>query len=172
MPKVEVKSCRYPNCAHDGKIILIGKDEYVSEGRSYFHADCYKLKVAEDEKKKQQTADMALIRSMWVKNISQTVIFAELNKVLYDLLNRGIASDYLVFVMQYVVKNHCKLNYPGGFRYYVNDKDIKAEYEKKNRKFISMNEFKAQEHHDTAETEIKPQAPRKTGGFERILTGG
>ena len=171
MPKVAVKTCRYKNCSHDGKVILVGKDDFVVDGRLYYHADCFKLKQEEEEKKRKETVDMAAIRDMWVKNINPTVIFSDLNRVMYGLLSRGVSSDYLVFVMQYVVKNNCKLNYPSGFRYYVDRQEIKTEYEKKMRKHFAMNQFKANEPQNIEAKQPFP-VPRKPGGFEKILTGG
>ena len=44
---------------------------------------------------------------------------------------RGISSDYLLFCLEYVIANRMSLNYPNGFKYYVDRREIKEAYEKK-----------------------------------------
>lgn len=129
--KADIKTCRYEKCKHPDKQIDISCEDYTRKGTMYYHKDCYKAKASGEWKDAQTKADLQLIKNMWVENISQTVVFSQLFKMLNDLLSRGISSDYLVFVLQYCIENHLHLNYPGGFPYFVDKREIKAAYEKK-----------------------------------------
>lgn len=168
MAKVDIKVCRYKNCKHADKSIDISKDDFVKAGRLFFHSDCYKEKTTNEEKEKATSADMQFIKNLWIENISQTVSIPLLFKILREYLDRGISSDYLVFVMQYIVSHHCKLNHPFGFRYYIDDDTIKMEYKKKIKPEIPKDAFSVVESQEEY-TEKKFSAPKKLNGFGSIL---
>lgn len=170
MAKVDIKTCRFKDCKHTNKKIDISKDEYVKNGRSFYHKDCYSIKASEEEKEKAVSADMQLIKNLWIENINQTVVISLLFKVLREYLDRGVSSDYLVFVMQYVISHHCKLNHPFGFRYYIDNDSIKAEYKKKIKKEIPQNAFTVIESQEEVQ-EKTFSAPKKLNSFSSILGG-
>lgn len=148
--------CRYSKCKHNSNINL-DNEKYVYIKNNYYHEDCYKEKC-----------DLQLLRDLWVNNISTTVVHSQLNKTLNQLMENGVSSDYLVFVLQYVLNNHCKLNYPAGFKYYVDNKNIRDAYVKRNQKKICQSEFVAKDNDDDApKFSIKP----KSCGFKNILGG-
>lgn len=39
--KADIKVCRFAECNHPGKIVNIAEDDYVADGRSYYHKDCF-----------------------------------------------------------------------------------------------------------------------------------
>lgn len=125
-----IKTCRYRQCKHTAKDIDISCDEYVVKGNMYYHKDCYKAKVSGEWKDEATKADLQLIKNLWFEHINKTVVYSQLFRVLNDLIARGIESDYLVFVMNYIIEHKMNLNYPAGFKYFVDKKEIKDAYQK------------------------------------------
>lgn len=123
-----VLKCRYSKCIHGG---LINKDtdEYIMHGnKMYYHKDCYELKKKGMDKDEQTKRELREFREIWYEKINRTVIWWQLNKVLEEYLERGISSEYLLFALNYVVSHNYKLNYPPGFRYYIDKEEIKKAY--------------------------------------------
>lgn len=125
-----IRKCRYKDCKHSTREIDITKDEFKVKGSMYYHTDCYKLNKESAWKDEKTKADLQYIKTQWILHISNTVVYSELFRCLNGLLDRGITSDYLVFVMDYVVKNKLTLNHPNGFKYYVDKQYIKDAYNK------------------------------------------
>lgn len=170
MAKVDIKTCRFKNCKHSNNEIDLRKDEYIKVGKLFYHKDCYEKKNADEERARTISADMQLIKNLWIENINQTVVISVLFKVLREYLDRGVSSDYLVFVMQYVISHHCKLNHPFGFRYYIDKENIKEEYRKKIKSEIPKSAFNVIESQEEVQ-EKQFSAPKKLNGFSSILGG-
>lgn len=168
--KSDIKHCRYQQCKHDTNDIDITCDEYVVKGSMYYHKDCYKAKVNGEWKDEATKADLQLIKNLWFEHISKTVVYSQLFRVLNDFIERGVKSDYLVFVMNYVIENKLNLNYPAGFKYFVDKKEIKDAYAKKvntpkgyDRELFSIKEKENEE--------PKFTVSKKSIGFNKILGG-
>lgn len=110
-----------------------------------------------------------VFNDLWVKTIDKNVNMSNLNKCVEELIKQGISMDYLIFTLKYVIKNKFKLNYPGGFKYYVEYEEIKKAYEKKNRKFIKMSDFTAVDIDDYPRYTYHA---KKSRGFADIFGGG
>ena len=134
MAKKDIRICRYIQCKHKTKEINIITDEYVNKGSMYYHKDCYKAKVNGEWKDEKTKRDLQTIKELWITHINNTVVYSALFRVLNELLQRGIDSDYLLFVMQYCIMKKLNLNYPNGFKYFVDKKEIKDAYAKKQLK--------------------------------------
>lgn len=130
MSKRNIRKCRFVNCKHSSKDIDIESESYVKDGSLYFHEDCYKLKKSNEWKDQQTRKDLTEFRNLWWKSISKTVNFSQLMRILNDYIARGVSSDYLLFALKYCINNHLNLNYPNGFKYYVDRQDIKQAYDK------------------------------------------
>lgn len=181
--KTDIKICRYVQCTHPNKEIDTTCDIFKTIGKCYYHADCYELKVKQEEEnrakrenkvKKEQKddkvrADLQLIKTLWLENISNTVVYSQLFRCLNDLLNQGVESDYLVFAMQYCVTHKLNLRHPFGFKYFVDKQEIKNAYKKKilaqNR--VNQSDFSATDTDDAPKFSINT----KPAGFKRILGG-
>lgn len=153
--------CKNKHCKLGG-IVFIESQEYVKDKIGFYHAECYK------EKK-----DLMLVRDLWIRYINNTVVISELNKVLYELIDRpGITAAYLLFVLQYVIAKGYKLNYPKGFLYYVDSDEIKAAYSKKQIASVSKHQFVAKRDDDEPDMN-KPLFANisKPTGFGSILGG-
>ena len=169
--KIDIKKCRYPYCKHKSKEIDISVEEYKTKGNMYFHPDCYKAKIEGEWKDEKTKADLQYIKNLWIENISNTVVFSQLYHCLNELLQRGIESEYLVFVMQYCVSTGMNLNHPQGFKYFVDNNYIKSAYQKiqlkKNR--VKPEVFSVTETDDSPKFSFKTSPATK--GFGSILGG-
>lgn len=166
-----IKTCRYKECKHPNKRLNIVEQDYISVGRLYFHKDCYAEKERKDAAEAKIKADIQLIKNMWVENISNTVVlsqlYLEINKLIRE---RGIDSEYVIFVLNYCIKNSCNLRYPAGLKYYVDKQEIKDAFEKERAKKIVGNAM------FSVDSTISDSSPkftinRKPSGFNSILGG-
>lgn len=168
MRKTDIKTCRYEMCPC--KTIDITKDDYTLVGKSmYYHTECLKKKRAGEWKDEKTKSDLQYIKNQWVLHIDQTVVFSQLFRELNNLLVRGISSEYLVFVFDYVVKNKMPLRFPGGFKYFVNKKEIQDAYQKQKAKEnkIDLNGFTAKDSDNTPSFNL----PKKKFGFGSLFGG-
>ena len=169
--QTDIKTCRYINCKHTDKLIDITKDDYtmVSKG-VYYHSDCLKEKRKGEWKDEQTKQDLQYIKNQWGLHISKTVVYSQLFQCLNELIARGISSDYLVFVFDYVVKNHMNLRYPQGFKYFVDRQDIKDAYKKRQaaKGGVKQSDFVAADSLDAPTFTVN----KKPFGFKSILGGG
>lgn len=166
--KTDIKTCRYEACPC--KTIDITKDDYTVVGKCmYYHTECLKKKKAGEWKDNKTKADLQYIKNEWVLHIDKTVVFSQLFRELNNLLLRGISSDYLVFVFDYIVKNKLPLRFPGGFKYFVSKKEIQDAYQKQQSKknHVDLNSFTATDSTNTPS--FTP--PKKQFGFGSILGG-
>lgn len=120
------------------------------------------------EKYRRTKADIQLIRNLWTEHISKTVVLKQLYKILNDLLDSGLTSDYLVFVMTYVIEKRLNLRYPAGLKYYVDKQEILDAYTRKqlSQQRYDKNSFVISERSDDAP---KFSVTTKTRGFQSIL---
>lgn len=170
--KTDIKVCRYIDCPH-GKEIDITKDDYrVVNKTMYYHTDCLKKKKKGEWKDEKTKADLQYIKNGWVAHISKTVIYSQLFQCLNELLSRGISSDYLVFVFDYVVSHKLNLRHPKGFKYFVDKDEIKAAYKKQQAQKISST--KPSDFSVTTDSSNAPTftVKQKLVGFKSILGGG
>lgn len=171
--KADIKQCRYNCCLHTSKEIDISQDEYevvkTDRGQNqFFHKDCLAHREAKEQKEKKVKADIQLIKNIWIENISQTVaiphLYKEINRLVFE---QGISTEFIIFALQYCIKNHFKLRYPGGLKYYLDKQEIIDAYNKtKAKKVIAHAEFTAKE---TEDNTPKFSVNRKPSGFGSIL---
>lgn len=169
LAKSKLKKCCYRNCDHENRFIDASCEEFQSRKGKYYHVDCFERFEKNIEKEKQINADIQLIKNMWIENISDTVVipqlYIELNKLIAD---RGINSGYVLFVLDYCIKNKCSLRYPGGLKYYVDKREIKDAYEKEQaKKFVKDAVFKVDE--VSEDNTPKFSVSKKPSGFNSIL---
>ena len=153
-------NCRFKHCLHKGEPVL--KSEAVRVGSStYYHPDCYetKNKIAE-------------LIDYFSKNINPNVVFAELNRQIYDILfpkdRPGVPIDQLLFQVKYYVGHGGGIRYPGGMRYALQDRDAYAAYQKyRARKTLEGTSFDIDDNQNqSAEGSYRI---RKQKSFEDIL---
>lgn len=170
--KTDIKVCRYIDCPH-GKQIDITKDDYKIVGSTmYYHTDCLKKKRNGDWKDENTKKDLQYIKEGWLKHISKTVIYSQLFQCLNELIARGISSNYLVFVFDYVVSHKLNLRHPKGFKYFVDKDEIKIAYKKQQSQKISST--KPSDFTGATDSSDAPTftVKKKPIGFNSILGGG
>ena len=197
--KLKTMKCRYKNCPHGG-IIDLNSDQYIANGNAYYHESCYHRRseikpcgyagckyknmpdinsddcVVENGKHYHKDCyqihkDIMLMCDLWSKNISDTVPFALVGKIIKELLSiPAVTSGYLVFMLQYIIDHKLPLRYPQGMRYYVDRQEIKDAYKKKMQPIISQRQFVAKPEDDVAQFTCFT-APKKPAGFGSILGG-
>lgn len=167
MTNKNTRTCRYKYCKHKIKEIDLTNDEYVQNSNFYYHKDCYNAKCKGEWKDKKTKADLQLIKEWWVQNIDKTVVYTKLFDVLNEYLDRGVDSDYLVFVLQYVIQKKMNLRYPAGLKYYVDMDEIKEAYRQKKIKQLGINKHSFVATDDDSAPTFTVQKRKK--GFQSIL---
>lgn len=139
------------------------------KGTQYYHDDCYKDKVNGEWKDEKTKADIQIIKNLWIEHISKTVVFSQLYNELNNLVDRGIESEYLVFVMNYIIEHKLNLNYPAGFKYFIDKIEIRDAYAKRKpiAQKYSEDNFIVVEKEDTAP---KFSVNKKPNGFQSIFS--
>lgn len=112
MAKPNIRMCRYTQCNHPTKEINLDVDEYTQKGTFYYHKDCWKLKIKGEWKDEKTKQDLQTIKNLWIEHINDTVIYSQLFQMLNCFLQRGVESEYLLFVLQYCILHKYKLKYP------------------------------------------------------------
>lgn len=168
--KTDIKVCRYIGCKHVDKHIDISQEEFKVVGTMYYHPDCYKAKQTNEWKDEQTKKDLQYIKNQWVLHISQTVVYSQLFRCLNEFIARGIPSDYLVFVFDYIVENKLNLRFPQGFKYYLDKPEIKEAYQKRQ---YAKNGIKKATEFTAVDDNNAPQFSigQKPQGFKSILGG-
>lgn len=168
--KTDIKNCRYADCPYGGKIDITTDDYQVVGKSQYYHSDCLQKKNRLDTEKDKIKSDLQYIKNQWVLHIDNTVVYSQLFRCLNDLIARGISSEYLVFVFDYVVKNKMNLRHPFGFKYYVSKPEIQDAYKKEwaKKHKVKLSEFSAKDSTD-APTFTAPK--KQQFGFGSILGG-
>lgn len=169
--KTDIKTCRYARCKHPDKLIDVTKDNYHADGKRYYHSDCYDSKRKGDLREEQIKKDLQYIKNQWVLHINQTVVYSQLFQCLNDFITRGVPSEYLVFVFDYVVKHKMNLRHPQGFKYYVDRQEIKDAYQKHLIAKSGANNKSNFVVTDDSSTAPKFTVNQKPMGFKSILGG-
>lgn len=122
------------------------------------------------DKEQKKDENFQKIICLWVANIDKAVIKKQLIGCLNQLVDLGYNSEYLLFVVSYIIKhrNEYNLNYPYGLRYFVGNKDIKNAYTKSKIK-INKSVFEIT---DDETKQTKFAAPKSDNGFQIILKSG
>lgn len=168
--KERFKPCCYKKCRHKSVIIDKKCEDYMQEGSKHYHSDCWRDLKTEEEKEKAIKADIQTLKDMWIANISSTVPLAHLYRELNAMIReQGIDSKYVVFTLEYCIKNKMNLRYPGGLKYYVDRQDIKDAYAKvEARKKIGNAKFTVDDSIDEFDTP-KFSVNKRPSGFGSIL---
>ena len=174
MAKSDLKICPYCKCPFPDHEVDISRDSFTkAKNGRYYHAECFEKEQKEKQRTTEEKADLALFMDLWNKHISNTVNYGMLRKILNEYMMRGVSTDYLLFCLQYIIANRCVLNYPNGFKYYVDRKEIKEAYEKKQiqKQYDEMKREAAQNTQPIGSSNAPHFAVQKqqSQGFEKIL---
>lgn len=157
----DIKQCRCKNCLHNTKDINIKTDEYHNNGSAYYHKECWDAKERIDR-----------IKEIWEKEINEFVVWAQLVRMLNDLIYKQKKdSEYILFAIEYAAKHKSKyrLAHPGGIKYILGKPEIKEEFEKSKRKIFKDSDFKIEK--PTQNNAPKFTTKKQTSGFGGIFGG-
>ena len=136
--KIDLKKCQYSHCKHQTKVISVNTDEYTEENGRYYHVDC-----------KHEKDTIAEIKDYWYRNIDEEVIFTQLTEIINRLIYKeAYDCDYVLWALKKKAKY---LNYPPGLMFVVKDKQLKGEWDFK-QKLKTFNESKGKV--ETKEEEV------------------
>jgi len=167
MSKSNIRICRYSQCNYPNKEINLDVDDYYQKNKFYYHKDCWKAKTKGEWKDEKTKQDLQTIKNLWIEHINETVVYSQLFQMLNGFLQRGVESEYLLFVLQYCIIHKYKLMYPGGFKYYVDRQEIKDAYSR--TKFAKVKRSPPPQIVDNEETSPKFSVGSKSKGFSSIL---
>lgn len=159
MAKSETRVCRYAHCLHKDKNINLVTDKYAKDGSAYYHEDCYRTRD-----------DIQRIKILWHDHIDNMVVYAQLNKILNNLIFvEHISSDYILFAVKYAIDNkNVKLQHPPGLKYILGKDYIKEAYKKSITPKYTQSDFVAKQDDSAPKFTFKAKA---TNGFGSILGG-
>lgn len=165
-------NCRYPKCKflHESTELL--KEEATQGGKQkhYYHPDCFHTMQTVNE-----------IRDLFIKEIDPTLTSKQIGTLVSTINNiifsKKVGVDYLLFTLQYFIKyKPGALKYPAGLHYVIQDKDVKAAWEKEQKQKL-REEIREQQKTITVNDEFildSPEStfeykPQKPKGFADIL---
>lgn len=109
--------CRYKYCPYGGKV---DKEVAVKDGNMYYHKQCW-----------QEKEEKSNIRKTYKMLIDKDANDALLNKVINNIIhNKGISTDYLLYVVKYIADNNMEINTPMGLYFYIKSQTIYEQYQK------------------------------------------
>lgn len=104
--------CAYKTCKFDNQI---EKGKEIKYKNRYYHLECLKEVQNKEE-----------IRKIYFEHINPSEVVKMVNLAISKLINeKKVDSEYLLFVIKYIVNHKMKVNYPMGLYYYVNNSKIK-----------------------------------------------
>ena len=118
--KADFRKCQYSHCKHNDNAISIATDDYAIENGRYYHIDC-----------KHEKDTRAEIIDYWYKYIDKDVIFNQLVRIIDRLIYKeSVDCDYLLWALK---KKANVLNHPPGLVYVAKDKQLKKEWDYKQK---------------------------------------
>lgn len=145
--------CAYKQCKLGGKV---NKSIAVKKGNRYYHREC----LNELHNKEQ-------IRKLFLEHINSTEVISLLNRTINNIIDvKKVPSDFLLFALQYVIKNKLPLNHATGLYYIINNKKIKKEYMKQKAREINS---KIKTTNVSANNEVKFTINIQTNSWDRIF---
>jgi len=123
MKNKEIYKCGYKQCKLGGEV---KKDIAVKKGNRYYHSECL-----------QEIYNKEQIRELFLKHINPTEIISLLNRTINQIIDvKKVSGEFLLYALEYVIKNKLPLNHAVGLYYIINNKHIKNDYMKQKAKEI------------------------------------
>lgn len=119
--------CKYCN-EKDEKDLMV----YIEKNgkKEYFHRPCLRYKTDRDEALK-----------LFYEYTGSYEMQSKVYHAFKQIRNKGLTDSDVLYIMQYIIKNKCVLNYPIGMMYYVDramkDKQESSKTNKNNERVIN-----------------------------------
>lgn len=160
MAKNDTVICRYAHCKHENK--EIAKEDATKVGNRYMHPDCAIT-----------SENITNIRDLYFEKVSKTVVMKQLVSVINNIIfKKNIDPAYLLFALNYAIRNKIPIKSPYSLHYIIDYKNIKDSWTKKQATSIKKNI----ELEESKNIEIKPNnfsyTKENNIGFGGIFGGG
>ena len=107
--------CWYKYC----KLEKVKDSEAIKIGNKRYHKNCY-----------YDHEDIRKARELYVEHIQQDVVMTTLNSAINNIIvQKKVLPEFLLFTIEYIIRNKLPVNYPYGLYYKVADYRIKKAFE-------------------------------------------
>jgi hypothetical protein len=154
----EIVKCTYKYCSHIDKNLPL--NEAILVGKSaYYHQKCNK----ENEEIKE-------IINLFKTQIDPYVVFSQLRNVINNIVyDKCLGTEYLLFALNFAIKNKINLKHAMGLHYIVGYENIQNAYKKIKADLIRSNMSNTSNINNDVEFTTKPTV---INGFGSVLKGG
>lgn len=123
---MKVKKCSYKYCKNPESI---DPESAVYDGGKYYHLSCYERKQAKLE-----------VFDLFCEYVSNNESGLFIKKKISDYIDKeGYSPSYVLFTMQFIIKNKIPLKSIFGLKIVMNQKRVKDAYEKCVQKYQTTN---------------------------------
>ena len=150
--------CRYSKCKYLHSSNELKKEDAVKGGskNSYYHPDCWEI---------SQTINQ--IKTTFCEDVDPTLTSKQIGSLMNIINNlvysKGIAPDYILFALNYYIKNKPgSLRYPGGIAYIVQNKDVQLLWENEQKKKVEKSLKEEMKKNQNVDMNIDLDLPDKT----------
>lgn len=154
MSKEKIYQCRYSKCLYDTKDIQPDDDCIVN--KTHYHKKCYEYK-----------SKIAEIADYYYNHISKTVVYGQLVRTINNIVfNKNVDPKFLLFAIQFSVKNGAKIKSPFYLHYLIDKDEIKRAY---NQQVISHKPKVDIDSIKVKEEQSFTYKPKSKKGFGKII---
>lgn len=147
--------CKYSKCGLNGDV---NKEDAIKIKNSYYHKECYE--EMEDKKK---------IRELFLNQINKTELYSILNRNIENIIHKKkIESKYLLYCVEYAIKNKIIIYNSNGLHLLINNYKIKTEYQNKIKQ-EKLKEIKNQMKTEKTDTETSFEFKIQKNNWGNIL---
>lgn len=146
--------CRYSHCLCDTRDITSPKDDVIN-GAVHYHKKCYECKE-----------NIQKIKELYYEKINRAVVMSVLGRTINNIVfDKKVDSNFLLFAVEYAIKNKIKIRSPMALHYLVNNqKCVDAWFASRNNSI----KFTFDGNVDETEQKFK-YTPKSKRGFDQIL---
>ena len=145
--------CRYSYCKLGGEV---NKEDAIKEGSSYYHRECHNKLINKRKSVELMTINLGFMRKQ---------VNIILKKIIDD---KNAPSDYVVWMLEKIIKESLKLNTPFGLEHYLSNGHYYDEFK---RLKIKEDYYKMKNNKRKCETveDTKIKYKKKGVGFIEII---
>lgn len=150
--KEKMVVCRWSHCNHDDRKMKV-EDAVKSGTSAYYHPDCFREKEC-----------IRKICDLYNEHIDSNPIWAQVMRVITNIIYQNhVKPEYLLFALDFAIKNGIEILYPPGLYYLVKRRDVADAWKKREK-------HKVVEFGEVPDLDVQEgYKVQSGGGFMRIL---
>lgn len=130
------RKCFWAHCDHEDHMIDLKSESYIKDDKTNkcYHEKCWHEKLVLSD----------TINDFLNKvdpNASRTYLRKELNRLVYQ---EHVPCEYVQFIVNYVADHHMGLKFPGGIKFYLDNKQVVEAWNRKTMPKHNLKEFKVE----------------------------